>query len=155
MTTVEDIQKVQEQLDFHTNLQKTGSGDWQRLFIVDKRGYSIGRINFFKGDLYNIKNYKRNSFRNVDETDVVFMRLDRFLKDGRLISCKQFHDIKVQAFINANELMDTKIAVRAMLPKYNANGKRIKRKKLKFPNVRNILYNLLMGIATDSSPKGR
>ena len=75
---------------------------------------------------------------------MVFMRLEKYILDGTVISRNQFHYIKVQAFVNANTLMEKKIVERAKLPTHHINGKRIKRKRLEFPNIRHILKDLVM-----------
>lgn len=144
MITIQNIKDIQHVFDFSVDVGKTKDANWIRVFITDRRGYSIGRLSFHNGNLYSIKNYKRSYIEDIDETDYVFMRLERYLHDGYIIPRGVMSDLECRANGIADIVMKGKLEKRAALPKFKPNGKRYKRKKLEYPNVRRILQRLVM-----------
>lgn len=91
---LKDIEKI---INCKFNIQKTGHRDWVRAFVLNSQEVTIGRLNFFQDSLYNIKNYKRYYIDTLDETDFIFFRLSRYLKDKTIISLTEYNNLIEQA----------------------------------------------------------
>lgn len=95
--TKEKLQSAAIALGFNLDFMTTGQGRWVRAFVKTVDGVSIGRISIEDGEIYNIKSYKREYHREIDETDFVFMRFGRYLTDGYVVPRKTFEMLAAKA----------------------------------------------------------
>jgi len=134
--TLDDLEKLQELVSFRGKLCSTGSRDWKRFFVTDSEGCQIGRLSFKSGHLENIKHYKPEDMRELDESDKIFYRIYKFAQSGIVITGTEYDDFVLQAELFVEKTYAEKVAYRESLPKR-------KRKKLRKGNVRHTVWNLI------------
>ncbi|MBI9084540.1 MAG: hypothetical protein JEZ11_13150 [Desulfobacterales bacterium] len=119
---------------------------WKRAFITDDRreGCSIGRVSFKDGEHTDFKSYKKNYQTEVDDTDLIFMRLMRYLSDGVVVPKSVFRRFVTEANRIRKVDLDEKLAWRKANPARTRHGKPIQRGRLVGKNVRYILGELIM-----------
>ena len=73
MLTIEQAKNVVIKCGGQTKLHKRGAG-WVYLFVLDSTGCQIGRITFNCGNFYGTKSYKRSYFKDLCESDFIFLK---------------------------------------------------------------------------------
>lgn len=141
--TIEKLKDHAEIFGCTFYVRRTGSPDWVRMFVTDSRGRTIGRLNFFKGELYNLKNYKGSFATDICETDRVFMRMGRFLSDGVVIPLGAFSVLAQTAVQLAAADLAKKQVWRSRSPRLDRQGRRRGRPKLQGRSPRGILSELV------------
>ena len=132
------LKELEEIFIFKTDVQSTGSPEWFRVFITRKDGIQIGRVNFKNGKLYNIKNYKKDYINSLDETDCIFMRMQKYFLDKTIISLEMYNKLIEKAKQVQKEDLEQKLKWR------KENNPNKKRKKIEGKNIRRILQNLIL-----------
>lgn len=141
---ITDFKKLEKDFVCKFNIQKTGSPNWIRLFVIDSQGCSIGRLSFHNKKLFNIKCYKRNYMDTLCETDQIFFRLERYLIDKYLMPLDIYTILKKEAKeIKEKDYLE-KVLWRKDNPLIDKNGNLKQRKKLQGKNIRYILKELIM-----------
>jgi hypothetical protein len=141
---ITDFKKLEKSFGCKFKVQKTGSADWVRRFILDSRGCTIGRLSFYEGRLSNIKNYKRDYHDTLCETDQIFFRLERYLADKYIMPLDIYIKLKKEAQEIKEKDYQEKITWRKTNPLINKDGNPGRRKKLQGKNIRFILRELVM-----------
>lgn len=155
--TIDELKKAGKMFGFTVDVKTTGSPDWIRGFIIDSRGVTLGRANFHNGSLWGIKNYKRDYRRDLCETDLLFLRLNRYLKDGFYISTDVYYELMKISKKYVKDDLEAKKKWRREHPKFHkkdhtsASGKYSykkgdlkSRRKLEGRNVRSVLAQKIM-----------
>ena len=94
--------------------------------------------------MYYWKSYKRGYIRTLDDTDQIFIRLNRYIKDKTIISLSEYEDLAIKAEkIRIKDLRE-KREWRKANPLYNTDGSIKHRRRLEGKNVRHILTELVM-----------
>lgn len=141
---IESLKTMEKEFGCKFNIQSTGSPEWIRMFVIDSQGRSIGRCNFKNEKLYNIKNYKRSYIETLDETDKIFLRINKYIKDKILVPLEEYYKLVIEAKQLQHSDIVNKIAWREANQKFCKNGKPVQRRKLKGRNIRFILKDLVM-----------
>lgn len=119
------------------DIQTTEYKDWVRMFVIDSKERVIGRLNFYRGEFYNIKNYKRHYIDTLDETDLIFMRIAKYMESNVLLSLKEYNTFVEEASTIQRQDYEKKLKWR------RENFLKKKRKRLQHKNIRNILEDLI------------
>lgn len=132
-------------------IQNDYSPVWARVFVRDGRGVSIGRITFKDGKVWYPKFYKRWYIKEVGPEDFIWLRLERYINDGVIITDEQFKLLVKEAIAIREKDLKQKQAWRDANPvesvSYNKKYKMYtpkKRKKLEGKGVREILEKLAL-----------
>jgi len=142
--TVQEFEEMANILRFKYRMASTGSPSWRRAFILRSDGASVGRFSFKDGRVAFIKNYKRSHFEGLDETDFIFLRIHRYMKDGVAISADLYSDLIITAKHHRQQDLEEKEAWRRAHPKRNPDGTEKRRKRLHGRNLRHVLAELVM-----------
>jgi len=117
----------------------TGSEDWVRAFIINSKGKQIGRLNFFKEKPYNIKNYKKDYIKDLCETDVIILRMNKYIFNNIYITITEYRELIETAKQKVEEIYQNQIQWREENP-YKGKGKR---KSLHRKGVRSTLTAII------------
>lgn len=105
---------------------------WDRIFVLNSKGVTIGKITFKDGELYYLKSYKKDYRRDLCETDQIFFRLERYIQDNTIVSLEKYRQlIKVAQLIVAKDKQN-KINWRRKHPRSNRPRKRLIGKNIRF-----------------------
>ena len=67
---ISDFKAIEKEIGCRFKKERTGRPDWIRLFVLDNRGCTIGRLSFQDGELFTWKSYKRDYRRDLCESDI-------------------------------------------------------------------------------------
>lgn len=126
-------------------IQKTGSPEWFRCFVIRPDGCTIARLSFHNGFYHCAKWYKNKLIGGdieLDASDEIEMKFVWYYYTETFLEDETYRSLikEAEKFAMTNYLH--KISERNKLPKVNANGKRIKRKSIQKPSTRNALINI-------------
>lgn len=142
MKTKTEVLQALALIGASTKVTKTGSPEWERIFIVVK-GVTYGRISIHNGKLYNIKWYCGWQHTKVGDNEFVQARLNYMLYHGFLIDTNTW--VTSVALAKAKQQADIKAKkqARAQLPQTRKNGKRITRSKITGKSIQSlIVFNI-------------
>jgi hypothetical protein len=124
----------------------TNENTWYRVYILDSSNASIGEITFKNNQLYHYKSYKKDCRRDLDETDMIFYRFERYIQDETIISLEMYESlIDIAQAIVDKDLKD-KIQWRKDNPKFDKKGNKVSRRKLEGRNIRFVLRTLINNV---------
>ena len=114
---IESFRAAVEKFGHKAQFATTGRDDWTRIFILDKNGVTIGRGSFYEGELSNLKQYRPSLFSGLIDSDSFFLRLELYLKTGKLVSEAEYDQIIQIAEQKSKDDLLAKQQLRATLPK--------------------------------------
>jgi hypothetical protein len=120
---------------------------WSKYFIQNSEGHQIGRATFLNGKLYHLKNYKRDDHREIDETDFIFLSLEREMSGLPRITLKDLQNFKEKAESIVATDLRKKLEWREHNPRMKVNKKtgqlQNKRRRLEGLNPRLVFSRLV------------
>lgn len=153
------IHEIQAQVQIHGGVSSKYfhfQSGWGRVYIVDRDGYTIGRMSFRDKVFYSLKIYKPDTSSDIDESDRILMGIQLWLYNGISITDDLFYAAEKKAEEKRLADMEACARWREMHPlngvtvdKRNGKTKPRKRKALKGKNVRHILLRLLQTLPAD------
>ena len=115
---------------------------YSRVFILNSVGATIGRITFKNKKVCAIKCYKKDYIHTIDETDFIFMGINKYVSDGIKITKQIFEKLILQSQKEKEKNMEEKKKYREN-HKFDTHGRIKKRKALVGKNIRFILKDAI------------
>lgn len=134
-----ELIQIEKAIGCRFTIVKTGHKDWERMFVINSKNIQIGRVALYKNEIYSINNYKRDYMNTLDETDFIFLRLSKYLKDRTIISNINYTKLINKAINLQKEDLEKKLKWRKNNPVSSAKQHR---KRIEGKNIRNILSQL-------------
>jgi hypothetical protein len=142
MTLKETLAKL-KMIGLTYRTSNTGHPDYQRIFVVDKGGVSLGRITIFEGKYDHIKWYWRE-YGDVNRSDYYIQAWALLLQHNEVLTKEVWEKVLQEAKEMQQQDMENKRQWRKdNPPKVMANGKTGRRRALKEKNIRSFIQEIL------------
>ena len=137
---INDKKYLELSLNCSFEINKTKHPDWVRVFVTGSDNIQRGRLTFHKNTLYSVRNYKQDHIKSLGETDLIFNRLSRYIKDRCILDIETYNKI----VIKAKKIRDDDLKEKNEWRKNNPNPKR--KRKIEGKNLRRLVSNIVMGV---------
>ena len=125
------------------NVTSTGSESYDRCFIVDSEGFSVGRITIFEGVYHHTKWYFKE-YGDLVGTDRLITQWEYLLTTNKTLNDWDYDSLVYLAKQAQQEDYDAKKQWRVdNPPKLKSNGKKGRRRALQYKNLRMFIKQLM------------
>lgn len=133
---VNEVKAKLELIGLKGKFQTTGHADYTRIYVLDARGVTLGRISMFQGAYSHIKWYEGIiEAYNIDQRRPT-LAWDMLLQSGQVLTDEMWSSIKVQAqAMQLEEVRKLEQWRRDNPPKRDHNGDPKRRRSIKGPSI--------------------
>lgn len=139
-TPVSAIKGLLAKVGLKVAIVGTGHEDYQRGFITDPEGVSIGRMTIYRGFYDHIKWYwnpmRYGPHEELRDVDYYGLAAELVLSHNIVLTKADFQQMARAAKVKQQADLQKRLGARKLLPTHSAQGNKIKRKGITGKNIR-------------------